>query len=81
MQAKVTNPDQRWIVREYTSSRAFHKDARDLYASAGYTVMSTSAMPHRGIRLLLSFLGQSHDHLVITYAPPTNHKQTSGDVR
>lgn len=74
MQAKVTNSDHRWIVREYTSSRAFHKDARDLYASSGYTVMSTSAIPHGRLRTLLSFLGQSPDHLVITYAPPTNRR-------
>lgn len=74
MQANVTNPDHAWIVREYTSSRAFHKDAKDLYASAGYTVMSTSGMPHRGMRMLLSYLGRSRDHLVITYAPPTNRK-------
>lgn len=74
MQANVTNRENAWLVREYASARAFHKDAEELYASAGYTVMSASGVPHGRLRSLLSFLGQSHDHLVITYAPPANRK-------
>lgn len=74
MQGKVIDPENGWLVREYASSRAFHKDAEELYARAGYTVMSASGIPHGRLRTLLSFLWKSHDHLVITYAPPTNRR-------
>ena len=30
------------IVREYTSARAFHHDAQEMYTSGGYTVSGTS---------------------------------------
>jgi hypothetical protein len=71
MQATHTGPIQQWIVREYTSSRAFHKDARELYAHTGYTVAKTAGITRRGsVGFLLSWWPRE-EHLVITYqAPP-----------
>jgi hypothetical protein len=64
------------MVREYTSSRAFRKDARALYARTGYTVSQTAGLAHRGLRSSLSFLGREfgwprQQRLVITYSPPS----------
>jgi hypothetical protein len=72
MQVSSANPSQRQIVREYTSSKAFSKDARELYARTGYTVMRTRGMPRRrGWRAVFSFWPRQ-EHLVITYQAPTN---------
>ena len=61
------------LVREYTSARAFHHDAQELYTSGGYTVSSTSGLAHHGyIRRLLGFFGLRQEQLVITYQAPTN---------
>jgi len=71
------------IVREYTSSRAFQRDAQDLYLHTGYTVGSTTGLVHS--RFLGDWLFFAHEfgwprqqHLVITYVPPTlpYHAQT-----
>jgi hypothetical protein len=72
--------DQR-IVRDYTSSHAFRKDAQELYARTGYTVMGTSGVPHRDLRRLLSFFRPRHDHLVITYAAPTTQRRSDHGSR
>jgi hypothetical protein len=61
------------IVREYTSARAFHHDAQEMYTSGGYTVSSTSGLAHHGyVRRVLGFFGMHQEHLVITYQAPTN---------
>jgi hypothetical protein len=61
------------LVREYTSARAFHHDAQELYTSGGYTVSSTNGLAHHGyIRRLLGFFGLRQEQLVITYQAPTN---------
>ena len=61
------------IVREYTSARAFHHDAQELYAHTGYTVSNTSGLAHHSYaRRLLGFFGWRQEHLVITYQAPTN---------
>jgi hypothetical protein len=70
------------IVREYTSSRAFHKDARELYARMGYTVMNTSGLARRGSATrVLTFFRRRPEHVVITYAAPTNMWPVKADVR
>ena len=67
------------IVREYTSSKAFRHDARELYASTGYTVSNTAGMPHRGgIRSLFFFWPRHQEHLTITYQSPTNPRPVAG---
>lgn len=61
------------IVREYTSARAFHHDAQELYTHTGYTVSNTSGLAHHGyIRRVLGFFGLRQEQLVITYQAPTN---------
>lgn len=61
------------IVREYSSARAFHHDAQELYTSGGYTVSSTSGLArHNYIRRVLGFFGLRQERLVITYQAPTN---------
>jgi len=61
------------IVREYTSARAFHHDAREMYARTGYTVSNTSGLAHHGyVRRVLGFFGLRQEQLVITYQAPTN---------
>ena len=60
------------IVREYTSARAFHHDAQELYISGGYTVSNTSGLAHHNyVRRVLGFFGWRQEHLVITYQAPT----------
>jgi hypothetical protein len=82
MQSTPTSPLPQ-IVREYTSSRAFQRDAQDLYLCTGYTVGSTTGLVHSGFLGALSFFAYefgwpSKQHLVITYVPPTlpYHAQT-----
>ena len=61
------------IVREYTSARAFHHDAQELYTREGYTVANTNGLAgHSYVRRVLGFFGLRQEHLVITYQPPTN---------
>jgi len=71
MQTRETNLAHQPIVRDYASSNAFHKDAQELYARTGYTVMGTNGVPHWDLRRLLFFFRPRHDHLVIMYAAPT----------
>ena len=63
------------MVREYPSARAYRRDARALYARAGYTVSGTEGWAHRGFRGVLFALVRPFgwpEHLVITYAAPTH---------
>jgi hypothetical protein len=61
------------FVREYTSTRAFRHDARDLYARTGYTVSNTSGLTHYGyFKRIFALLARRPEHLVITYQAPTN---------
>jgi FMN-dependent NADH-azoreductase len=61
------------IVREYTSARAFHHDAQELYTRGGYTVANTTGLAHHNyVRRVLGFFGLRQEHLVITYQAPTN---------
>jgi hypothetical protein len=74
------------IVREYTSSRAFRKDAQALYARTGYTVLSTSGLAHSGTLSHLFFFSQEfgwprRHHLIITYAPPSNPLPVNAGAR
>jgi len=80
MQVSSANPSQRQIVREYTSSKAFSKDARELYARTGYTVMSTSGMPRRGGWHAVFYFLPRQEHLVITYQAPTNPRSGASDT-
>jgi hypothetical protein len=77
-----TTPAQRTqqIVREYTSLRAFHHDAQQLYASSGYTVSHTVGLSHRGLKDMLPFFWPLQRHLSITYDSPTNPPPPSGDA-
>ena len=72
MYASTTSLSLRQIVREYSSRKAFSKDARDLYARTGYTVLRTSGMPRRGGWRAVFFLWPRQEHLVITFQAPTN---------
>ena len=63
------------MVREYTSSKAFRRDARQLYTHTGYTVSQTTGLAHTGFIRRLAFLGREfgwprQQRLVITYSPP-----------
>jgi hypothetical protein len=74
------------IVREYTSSRAFRKDAQALYARTGYTVLSTVGLAHSGFLSPLSFTAHEfgwprRQHLVITYTPPTTPRPVNAGAR
>jgi hypothetical protein len=60
----------RQIVREYASLRAFHQDARELYARTGYTVSKTAGLAHRGLGDTVAFYWPHQRHLVITYDSP-----------
>jgi hypothetical protein len=61
------------IVREYTSARAFHHDAQELYTREGYTVANTNGLArHSYVRRVLGFFGLRQEHLLITYQAPTN---------
>jgi hypothetical protein len=71
----------RQVVREYTSLRAFHQDARELYARTGYTISDTAGLAHRGLRDSLAFYWPHQRHLVITYAAPTNPWLVKGNAR
>jgi hypothetical protein len=71
------------IVREYTSSSAFQRDAQQLYRHTGYTVGSTTGLVHSSSLGGLLFFAYEfgwprQQHLVITYVPPTlpHHAQT-----
>jgi hypothetical protein len=69
------------MVREYTSARAFHDDARELYMRMGYTVSKTSGLAHRSYLMrVLSFWGLRQEHLVITYQSPTNSWPVNADA-
>jgi hypothetical protein len=59
------------IVREYTSLRAFHQDAQQLYTSTGYTISHTAGLSHRGLKDALAFYWPHARHLTITYDAPT----------
>lgn len=61
-----------FIVREYTSTRAFDRDARELYARTGYTVSNTAGGPSRGLKGVLLSFWPREEHLTITYQSPTN---------
>lgn len=62
------------IVREYTSARAFHRDAQELYTRRGYTVANTNGLAHHNyVRRVLGFFGLRQEHLVITYQAPALH--------
>lgn len=79
MQATNSEPTQQRIVREYTSSRAFHKDAETLYARTGYTISDTAGITHRGLTGFFFSLWPREEHLTITYQAPTNpHVATAG---
>ncbi len=70
------------LVREYTSVRAFHQDAQELYLRTGYTVSNTSGLANRGyFRRLLGFWGLRQEQLVITYQSPTNAWQEHANPR
>jgi hypothetical protein len=66
------------IVRDYTSLRAFHQDARELYASNGYTVSHTTGLSHRGLKGALALYWSHQLHLSITYDSPTNSRLPLG---
>lgn len=72
MQPSNISPTEHRIVREYTSSRAFHKEASELYARTGYTVADTAGMTYHGLVGALLSLWPHQEHLVITYESPTN---------
>jgi hypothetical protein len=80
MQEPNANPSLRKIVRDYASSKAFSKDARELYARTGYTVMRTSGMPRRGGWRALFHFWPREEHLVITYQAPTNPRPGASDL-
>jgi hypothetical protein len=67
-----SDPTAQQIVREYPSSQLFHQDAQALYAHTGYTVTRTAGRPHHGLTGFLFFVSRRPEHLVITYARPTN---------
>ncbi len=68
------------IVREYTSARAFHHDAQELYTREGYTVSNTSGLArHSYVRRVLGFFGLRHEQLVITYQAPTTRWPVHAD--
>jgi hypothetical protein len=72
------------IVREYTSVRAFHHDAQELYLRTGYTVSNTGGLSHRSyFRRVLGFWGLRREplQLVITYQAPTNMWQAKANPR
>jgi hypothetical protein len=72
------------IMREYTSARAFHHAAREIYARTGYTVSNTSGLAHRNyVRRILDFCGLRREplQLVITYQAPTNTWQAKANLR
>ncbi|MGZ3666386.1 MAG: hypothetical protein ACXVDA_18115 [Ktedonobacterales bacterium] len=69
---QVSNISQALLVREYPSFRAFSKDASELYARTGYTVMNTNGMPQRGGWHAVFFLWPHEEHLVITYQAPSH---------
>jgi hypothetical protein len=81
MHATDTRSAQQRIVRDYTSTRAFDADAKELYARTGYTVSQTAGMPHRGLRRVLSSFWPREDHLVITYQAPTIARAVQADMR
>ncbi|HEY7781324.1 MAG TPA: hypothetical protein VIC85_14035 [Ktedonobacterales bacterium] len=81
MDATSTQPSQ-LIMREYTSARAFRKDARQLYARTGYTVSATTGLARRGSAMsTLAFFRRRPEHLVITYRAPTNPWPVTTDAR
>jgi uncharacterized membrane protein YeaQ/YmgE (transglycosylase-associated protein family) len=74
MQTTIRTPQR--MVREYTSSKAFRRDARQLYKRTGYTVSQTTGLAHTGLIRRLAFLGREfgwprQQRLVITYSPPS----------
>jgi hypothetical protein len=79
MYASTTNSSLRQIVREYSSRKAFSKDARTLYTRTGYTVLRTSGMPRRGWRAVFYFWPRQ-EHLVITYQAPTNPRSGASET-
>jgi hypothetical protein len=81
MHATDTSPAQQFIVREYTSTRAFHTDAKQLYARTGYTVSQTAGMPQRGLRRVLLFFWPREEHVTITYQAPTIARAMQADTR
>lgn len=67
----ITTPQ--YIMREYASPRAFHRDARELYARTHYTVSYTVGLAHQRIVLrALQAFGLRPHPVVITYQSPTN---------
>lgn len=76
MQATHTDPPPQtapeFIVREYTSTRAFDRDARELYARTRYTISNTAGAPRRGLKAFLFSFWPHEEHLTITYQSPTN---------
>ena len=81
MYATDTRSAQQFIVRDYTSTRAFHTDAKQLYARTGYTVSQTAGMPQRGLRRVLSSFWPREEHLTITYQAPTTARAMQADMR
>jgi hypothetical protein len=86
-QATSTRQPQR-IEREYTSSRAFRKEAGELYARSGYTISQTIGIRNRRYMMLPSFLMSfllfvwpRREHLIITYQPPFTPRPQNAGVR
>jgi hypothetical protein len=74
MQTTIRTAQQ--MVRHYTSSRAFRRDARQLYKRTGYTVSQTAGLANTGFIHRLAFLGREfgwprQQQLDITYSPPS----------
>jgi hypothetical protein len=64
------------MVRQYTSSRAFRRDARQLFTHTGYTVSQTAGLARTHLMGPLALLGREfgwprQQRLVITYSPPS----------
>lgn len=69
----LSTPPRQQIMREYASPRAFHRDARELYASTHFTVSHTVGLAHRRLFLrALQTFGLCLQPVVITYQAPTN---------
>ena len=80
MPTPPTRTTQR-IVREYSSSKAFYKDANELYARSHYTVSDTTGLAHRRFfTRALMFFRLRPEHLVITYQSPINPWPVNADA-
>jgi hypothetical protein len=67
----LSTPSPQQLVREYASPRAFHRDARELYARTHYTVADATGLAHRRffLRARQAF-GLCAHPVVITYQAP-----------